>query len=456
MKRFSLVLLAVCLLLSLAGCAGRTKAEPVTRVTPEAEAPDIPAPAEEPEDTPAPTDTPEPWGSTADSGVLAGYYTPLCVDEGGEILELRNIEELELVEYLYLDLREDGTGTASLFDPFEITWNENSMTLEGETVPLVLGEDGSVTVDLSEPDYELLFTFVKGERPAEESKQQEPSAPEEPTEGAPLEEFQPVSGDIDGKYHIEIAGASYFQDYEGRDAIRVYYLFTNISDDVATTWWVLNVAAEQSGELLEYTFASDDGVNGLENYAGYSVQPGITVPCVESFCADMNGGPITVTISDEDSVTAVFDPWSLAGFSPLGDWEIEPVDDPQFYSGYPHGASTDGYDIEIIDAELVDPMPGRETDTLRVYFQLANKTDEAMETYWLAAVMAYQDGIELTTEPAAQWQESDGLYGEIIQPGETVVFSVCWNLRTENPVEVVIADSYGFNGVIAAATISVE
>lgn len=280
--------------------------------------------------------------------------------------------------------------------------------------------------------------------------------PEEPTEGAPLEEFRSASGDIDGKYHIEIAGASYFQDYEGRDAIRVYYLFTNISDDVATTWWVLNVAAEQSGEPLEYTFASDDGVNGFENYAGYSVQPGVTVPCAESFCADMNGGPITVTISDEDSVTAVFDPWSLAGFSPLGDWEIEPVDDPQFYSDYPLSASTEGCDIEIIDEELVDPMSGREKDTLRVYFRLTNKTDEAVETYWLASVSAYQDGIELSAEPAADWQDSDGLYGEIIQPGDTVVFSVCWNTRTESPVEVVISDSYGFAGVIAAETVPLQ
>ena len=423
----------------------------------------------------------------------AGYYAIFSVDEDGETLTAADFQSMDWT--VFLQLNEDGTGVLDMDDGdvTELTWEDGSITYDGEKTPYVLA-GGMLTLDLCDSDGSFVMIFKKGAAPAPETDTAdgglagrfsqgknggeaideaapaaadddaaEPSAPaapapaddadNEPAEGAPIGggDFTPVS--IDGyDYHVEVIGAEMFTDYEDKDAIRFYYDFTNNSDVPISASSALWTSAEEDGYDLNWTFASSE--DDVPEYGNDSltVQPGLTIRCIEEFSFKSSGSDLIYYIGDYDDQEAIeFDPSDLPG-RPADDWEIELIPDPQLFLDYPSEGSSDNGSYAISGAELVDEWSFLgDGELIRVYFDYTNYQDDASYIASGNDIWVFQDGIELQSGTPEDDVDSDGIYYDDIPNGETTTVSSCWKLRTDSPVEIVIWDWWN-DEVICAGT----
>jgi len=87
----------------------------------------------------------------APEGGEAGFYlmTHSESDDPNNVIDPETLEMLKSMGLaMYIELREDGTGTFMLDDAYEITWGDGMLTLEDESVPYVIeGENLSITED---------------------------------------------------------------------------------------------------------------------------------------------------------------------------------------------------------------------------------------------------------------------------------------------------------------------
>lgn len=429
----------------------------------------------------------------------AGYYDLFSMTRSTDTLTREDMDAMHWK--VYLDLGEDGTGVLDLGggEVIDLTWSDGSVTADGGAVPYTLA-GGMLNLDLSDDDGPLVLVFQKSQpadapAPAEEAAApaalletaEEPAPAPEPTaeptpeptpEPAPEPEATtepdsepeeteapeeialselPVVLDSDD-LRVEIVGAESFVDMDGRDAVRFYYDFTCAPDgeDTLAPWLALSFTSEQGGSELESTFAGfGDDVPEFANDT-HSVEPGVTIRCVNEY-ALAGDGAVTFTVNSDlsgESASAVFDPAALPG-RPSDTWSAAPIDDPQFFIDYPNAASTEGFDVEIVNAELTDSIIEGDPAVLRMFFQVTNNTSEPTEAFWLMNLEAYQDGISLSIGIPAEETETDAQYYNELPAGETVILSACWDLRSDSPVEVTVSDTFGMNGVIAAATLPI-
>lgn len=269
----------------------------------------------------------------------------------------------------------------------------------------------------------------------------EPAAkPEAETESESV--FEPVSATIGG-YDVTVVGAELFTDTEDKAGIRVYWDFTNTSDDTTYPYCDLSVMMEQEGFELNttYVFSADD----VPEYGNDSldIRPGASIRCISEYNCKAEGEAISFTIYDwydeEDAITVEFDPTNLPG-RPEQDLEPETVSEPVW---------TDGMDMEgyvgedayvVIDtAEVVDGWDSGE-EVIRVYFEFTNESEEPASMWWATYYRAFQDGIELVEDWADEDVAEDENTSLEIEPGETVYCSVCWELRSDSPVEIEVYD----------------
>lgn len=298
----------------------------------------------------------------------------------------------------------------------------------------------------------------KAEAPADTPVAEAPAVPVEAPEEAPAKApivFEPVSAQL-GDFYVTILGAEQFTDSDDKDAVRFYYDFTNNSDVPTAAWWDLYYDAEEDGYELVSTYAwSEDDVPEYGNDT-LSVQPGITIRCIEEYAFRPDGGELIFTVSDYDDnvLTATFDPANLPGRP--GDWSLELIPDPQYYADYPtEGEIDDGY-YAITGSEVVPQFSWfGDGNVIRIFFDYTNYQEDAAYIGASPSITVFQDGVALVDDSPEEDLDSDALWYEDIPSGESAVVSRCWLLRTDSPVEVAVTD-WWTDEVVCAAVFTVD
>ena len=128
--------------------------------------------------------------------------------------------------------------------------------------------------------------------------------------GRPAEEFviEPVAEplwtdalpdegmvDEDDGYYVLIDSAEVTEDTDGNPAIRVYFQFTNGSNEEVTMWFGTTTEVFQDGVELEETTAKDNPSQGIEFYE--KVQPGETA-IVSNTYALRSDSPVEVELQE--------------------------------------------------------------------------------------------------------------------------------------------------------------
>lgn len=256
--------------------------------------------------------------------------------------------------------------------------------------------------------------------------------------------FEPVVATIGG-YEVTVVGAELFTDTEDKDGIRVYWDFTNTSDETTYPYCDLSVKMEQEGFELNTTYVySDDDVPEYGNDTR-DLRPGTSIRCISEYNCKATGEAISFTIYDwydeDDALTVEFDPKNLPG-RPEQELKAEAITDPT----WTEWMGTEGYVGEeayiVIDTAEVVPGWDSGEEVIRIYFEFTNESDEAASMWWATYYRAFQDGIEL----AEDWAEQDVTEDENttleIEPGETIYCAVCWELRSDSPVEIEVYDPW--------------
>lgn len=372
----------------------------------------------------------------------AGTYVLESMSADGETVDAE-----DLGMEAYLELKKNGTGTMTMMgESTEVEWDEDSITVEGEKADLDFrGSRATITV---EDEGEMVFKKTT-RKPASNQGDDQTGAqiavvpnPPDPVENenagteTPDTDFDRVSQRL-GDYYVTVVGAERFTDYDDDEAIRVYFDFTNDSDEAVAAFWALNFQMIQDGDEMETTWANYDEEVQESGNSDLNVQPGITIRCAEEFEMDEDDGTLTLTLSeflgDDDELTIQFDPYDLPG-APTDELEMERIWDPDYVSGRADSGKTDeGHDIAIGEAELFEDEDGE--NCIRVFLTFTNNGEEETSAFMETTFVAYQDGVEL--QGAWVWDsESDDLYSEDIEPGETVDCSISFILRTDSPVEI--------------------
>ncbi len=242
---------------------------------------------------------------------------------------------------------------------------------------------------------------------------------------------------------IEVVGAEHFIDSDGKDAVRVYYDFTNTSSEDKCAMNIISIEATQDEyEQIETFPEYDENVEESPNAYLY-VRPGVTVRCVAEYSMKPTGGMYHMIFIDywnEVSFDVELDPENLPGRPPRR--EVEQIINPKWLNNVPmEGNVGDAY-VAIDYAEYFLDEYGN--DAIRFYVRYTNKYDEPATFNWQVYYEAFQDGIELQGAWAGENSvpEEDMIYEEI-QPGETVTVAVSFELRNQqSPVEFQIYDTW--------------
>lgn len=275
------------------------------------------------------------------------------------------------------------------------------------------------------------------------SKESEKPASVEEVSEAPSQDsakFQPVSKTI-GDYDVSVIAFEDFDDHEDNAAMRIYYEFTNTSEETTYASSELTFYAKQDGYELAYTFAGFE--EDVPEYAidSCDVRPGVTVRCVEEFSYKRDGGEIVVTIEDfwsDETIEINLTPDMFNG-RPAEDFEIKAIDNPTWTDDLAYeGQISDEYSVSIGDAETFEDEGDQ---IIRVYFTFTNNSDVAVSPFMAITLEAFQDGVELETAMLL-WDniEADDAYSEDVQPGATVTAAETFILRSDSMVEVEVSE----------------
>ena len=314
--------------------------------------------------------------------------------------------------------------------------DEEGSTFEGTY------EDGVIEGVLDDNlDYVFEREVSGGKKGAAAAPAEEEEPAEEPEEEADSAEFEPVSATIGG-YDVAIVGAELFKDTDDKDGIRVYWDFTNTSDESTYAICDLSVYMEQEGFELNSTYCSyeDDVPEYGNDYL--DVRPGVTIRCISEYSCKADGDVITFELSDwydeEDAVTVEFDPTNLPG-RPAKDWVMETIADPAWTDSLSDGGDVGDAYVYIDNAEIVEGWDSGE-EVIRVYFDYTNNGEEA-ESLWMATnIRAFQDGIELESDWAAEDVAEDDNFNTDVEPGQSLRCSETWTIRSDSPIEIEVYD----------------
>lgn len=333
----------------------------------------------------------------------------------------------------YLELDSDGTGAFCLKgERYDLVWSLSGdyFSFEDEDGDRF---DGTCNGIVIEGDYFDGYSYVfELEQLVEETEE------ESSFTAADEAEMAPASGHI-FDYDVSIVGAEPIVDMDGKEGIRIYWDFTNNSDDVVYPYEDLYIDLEQNGRLLDTTYCTyeDDAPEYGNDYL--YLRPGVSIRCCSEFTCDMDGDPVTVSIyhwmDEEEKIMALYDPADLPG-RPDEDMLMETVSDPAWTESLPTEGEFDGdYYVSIDGAEVVKGWE-EGTEVLRVYFTFTNNSEEEASMWWNTNVRAMQDGVEVLTDWPETDVEEDENFDLDIAPGESIRCSECYVIRSDSPIEI--------------------
>lgn len=235
-------------------------------------------------------------------------------------------------------------------------------------------------------------------------------------------------------FEAAFTGAELFTDANGDDALRVYFDFTNLSEDAVSAQERLLISAVQDGKPL--LWAETEAPTAEADNLALRVQSGHPIHCVLEY-ALVSDRPVALLMDDDDghTVSALLPLDQLPGAPEPEEASAEPetteetlttqLDASCLLSGL--------YEITITGGEVADTDAGR---VMTVSLDFTNQSDPQEVDIWSSfRLFAYQDGVEL---PYAE--EEEGTL-DLAAFGETVTTSATFVLRSESPV---LVELYGF------------
>ena len=258
----------------------------------------------------------------------AGYWT-LAYSESEDpdlVIDEEIIEALKSVGVeMFVELREDGTGTFVIEEPWEITWGDGLFTLEGDSIPYTRVDDELIV------DAEItVYHFVRGEGSAPEA-----SAPVTDVD------FEAIwCGDWYGWWGIAEGSTGYYEDLIGESWDCCAYIEPYEDQYLMTIWDTdFNDYAENalSEVFIEFDYSiigdvgmavsSDDERNyfwaGNVGYSDWYMDPGIL------------GSDNTIVFgnqyTDDDGDTLVY---SVILTKWPNKWDTELMAAPEYYESF--------------------------------------------------------------------------------------------------------------------------
>ena len=425
MKKIFAILCALSLILALAACGGSTTTTPdpgqKTNSTENA-APETEAPA---------PDT-----------VVGVYKLTNMVSNSEEDADTDFMAMLEAfgVTY-YMTIEEGGAGNMDIMgEKTTVNWTDAELTLvdeesgDSESMPYAYA-DGVLTVKMEEGTMtfeklvgdELEDYLVNGAKTPEWLSSDDGEIPEgEPSTG-------PVSGTIEG-CDVTILGAEATEDDDGEPVMRIFYEFTNGTDEITTAFSEIYYDAVQDGAKLESAYVYDNAIPEDE-YEDVDLLPGATIRATRLINYDPEGGTIGVRFSDlydDDVILYYIDP-------------SDPIDAPEepfvfetddAIPAFLAKLDTENGMISILSYEFTTDWSG--APLLRVYYDYTNTGDEAQSCFMDTTVYAFQDGYGLENGYADDSVDEDSNRYEDVEPGETISCAAVFEIRSSSPIIFVV------------------
>lgn len=263
-------------------------------------------------------------------------------------------------------------------------------------------------------------------------------------------EFKETTLELD-ECKIVVLGADKITGLYDKSVIRVWFDITNTSDDTCTTNGLYMFSATQdnldlASAVVGFEFEGEEQKNRY-----LDIRPSVTIRTVEEYSFDENGGIVKVSFydfnSDKESQAIEFDPTSLPG-APKDKFIPQTIKDPQWTKDLKtEGVIERDYLKYAVNIDGCDFTKARDSSkVIRVYFTFKNTSTVSQEFNckdWYPNV--YQDGIQI--------KYPDDIIGEDvnntiqIEPEESVSLAYCYELISDSPVEVELADD-DFDNII--------
>lgn len=259
----------------------------------------------------------------------------------------------------------------------------------------------------------------------------------EPTTTPPSAELG--SGRFDA-FEAAFTGAERFTTADGSEAMRVYFDFTNRSDEAVSAQERLLISAVQDGKTL--LWAESDEPRGEEENLTLRVQSGHSIRCAVNY-ALVSDSPLAILLDDGDghTVSALLPLDQLPGAPE--DAAEEPSTEETLTTSLDPSCELSGlYTIELTGGETADTDAGR---VMTVTLDFTNNADPQEADIWASfRLFAYQDGVELSYADAEEATIETAAFGQTVSTAATFL------LRSESPV---LVELYGFRETTPSAGI---
>ena len=457
MKKMLAILLALALLLALCAC-GESKSEaPAATQAPAAEKAGETGSAALPEKPADAQGEKSPAAAPSEAPVKAagpeGYYKATeSIGADGKREDMAELEALGMAYYLVLEA--DGTGYMDMLgEKTPLQWDGGTIRDDEGNVSAFHYADDQIM--LEGESSKKIFVRLTDEQLAD--YQEHGSGSIEDILGGLIDlfgNFEDTTVYVEtegmiGDYAVRFVGAEALKDADGKDALRVWYDFTNQSGEVVTAA-ALNLDAEQGedADYMAWTYV-DSEVSVPEDDTEYlAVAPGFKVRCALLYEFDPAGGEIAIKAYNWDGEGVVYhlDPANLPG-APADTFTYgEAVEGVGYMDGVP--ASDDA--VEILGIERVKDWD--DEDAVLVRFRFTNIGSSEASFGMARDNYALQDGygLESAVYMDGAEEEQENVWTDIA-PGESVEVALAFLLRTDSPVAVSSKDSFLNESYVGAA-----
>lgn len=251
---------------------------------------------------------------------------------------------------------------------------------------------------------------------------------------------------VDGsRFSVQITGAAAYKNKDGKDAMHVYFTYTNHDQTARDAWDTLDFYAVQDGGELQGESEQEDTATG--ELLSARVRPEVTIQCCYSFGYNANGGEVSFSAFGWDKgkdggVSAKFTPGKLPGAPAV--MVIKAVPEPKWTTSLPgEGILADNYGVAVRGAELTTDENGGAA--VRIYYNFTNGGNKKAGLEDVLGAYTYQDGVSLEPVEASSPTDMDKVFSKSVASGETVRSSRVYRLRNNSSqieAEIESQDSY--------------
>lgn len=228
-------------------------------------------------------------------------------------------------------------------------------------------------------------------------------------------------------FEAAFTGAETFTGADGSEVMRVYFDFTNCSDESVSAQDRLLISAVQDGKTLVWA----ETENAEADNSALRLQPGHKIRCTLDYKL-VSSSPVAILLDDAEGHT-------VSALLPLDQLPGAPEDEASAEPSAEETTTQLAAQCDLFGLYNITITGGTVDESGRVMtvsVDFTNHSDPQEADIWSCIRMfAYQDGVELTfVEPEEETIELAAL-------GQTITTSNTFELRGEGPV---LVELYGF------------